>query len=310
MNRELATKILFIFLAVAAAAWTEVSSGVALLAGLVFALTLGNPFAAKTPKITPKLLSYSVVGLGAGMDLIEVLKVGAQGLGVTCLTISATLVVGMGLGRLFKVERYVAMLTSAGTAICGGSAIAATAVAIGAPSASVAVALATVFFLNATALWIFPWIGSALHLSQEAFGYWAALAIHDTSSVVGASLSYGPEALKIATTVKLARALWIVPMTLVIGHFWKRPEGAPAGKVKRPWFILGFLLMAALMTFVPALKPAAPWITLVARRGLVLVLFLIGAGLTRETIKKTGPRPFLLGLVLWIIVGATSLALV
>ncbi len=282
----------------------------ALLAGLVFALTLGNPFAVITPKITPKLLSYSVVGLGAGMDLIEVLKVGAQGLGVTFLTISATLLVGLGLGRLFKVEGFVAMLTSAGTAICGGSAIAATAVAIGAPAASVAVALATVFFLNATALWIFPWIGSALQLSQEAFGYWAALAIHDTSSVVGASLSYGPEALKIATTVKLARALWIVPMTLVIGYFWKRPEGAGTGKVKRPWFILGFLLMAALMTFVPPLQPAAPWITLVARRGLVLVLFLIGAGLTRATLKATGPRPFLLGLVLWILVGASSLALV
>lgn len=290
--------------------WGEVSSGVALLAGLVFALTLGNPFATKTPKLTPRLLSYSVVGLGAGMNLIEVLKVGAQGLGVTFLTITATLLVGLGLGRLFKVERAVALLTSAGTAICGGSAIAATAVAIAAPTSAVAVALATVFFLNATALWIFPWIGTHLGLAEPAFGYWAALAIHDTSSVVGASMSYGPEALKIATTVKLARALWIVPMTLVIGHFWKKPEGTAAGKAKRPWFILGFLGMAAVMTFIDPVKPAAPWITLAARRGLVLVLFLIGAGLTRETVKKTGPRPFLMGLVLWVLVGASSLALI
>jgi uncharacterized membrane protein YadS len=207
------------------------------------------------------------------------------------------------------VERFAAMLISAGTAICGGSAIAATAVAIAAPSSAIAVALATVFFLNATALWVFPWVGHALDLSQTAFGYWAALAIHDTSSVVGAGISYGPEALGIATTVKLARALWIVPMTLVIGHFWKKPEGAASGKAKRPWFILGFLLMAAAMTFLPILQPAAPWITLAARRGLVLVLFLIGAGLTRETVKKTGPRPFLLGLVLWLIVGSASLAM-
>ncbi len=296
----------FILLA-AATLHPWVSSGAALLAGLAFALTLGNPYRAVTPKITPKLLSYCVIGLGAGMDLMEVARVGMQGFGMTLLTIAGTLLVGLGLGRFLKVERQVAVLIAAGTAICGGSAIAATAVAIGAEASAVAVAMATVFMLNAMALWIFPWIGTAVHLSQSQFGYWAALAIHDTSSVVGAALSYGEESLKIATTVKLARALWIVPMTLVLGAVWKRPEGAAKGKAKRPWFILGFVLMAALMTWVVPLRPLAPTITFVARRGLVLTLFLIGGNLTRETLKKTGPRPFVHGLLLWLIVAASGL---
>jgi uncharacterized integral membrane protein (TIGR00698 family) len=198
-----------------------------------------------------------------------------------------------------------------GTAICGGSAIAAVAPVIRAKDEEVSMALATVFLLNATALVIFPLIGHALHLGERPFGLWAALAIHDTSSVVGAASGYGPEALLVATTTKLARALWIVPVAFGIGLLYARfhvfDGEAGHAKAKRPWFILGFLAMAALVTFVPALKPAGAWVNAAAKRTLVLTLFLLGCGLSREALKRVGPRPFLQGLLLWICVGAGSL---
>jgi uncharacterized integral membrane protein (TIGR00698 family) len=198
---------------------------------------------------------------------------------------------------------------SLGTAICGGSAIAAAAPVLGANDEDTSLALATVFLLNAAALLVFPPIGHAFHLSERAFGLWAALAIHDTSSVVGASASYGSEALVVATTTKLARALWIVPLTLGLG-FWlsrRKQSASRSGRAKRPWFIVGFLAAAALVTLLPALKPTGLLVAAMAKRTLVLTLFLLGLGLSRASLAKVGPRPFFQGLLLWILVGGGSL---
>ncbi len=290
--------------------WLAWPAWVGLVSGVGVALTFGNPHAARTRALTPRLLAWSVVGLGAAMNLRTVVAVGLQGLGYTMVGISLTLVLGLLLGRYFKVRRNTSILVSVGTAICGGSAIAAVAPVLRADEEEISLALATVFLLNATALLIFPPIGHALHLSERAFGLWAALAIHDTSSVVGASASYGADALVVATTTKLARALWIVPLTLGLG-FWisrrEHPEGV-GGKAKRPWFILGFLAAAGLVTFLPSLKPAGWVVAELAKRSLVLTLFLLGLGLSRASLRTVGPRPFFQGLLLWILVGGGTLA--
>jgi uncharacterized integral membrane protein (TIGR00698 family) len=288
-----------------------VPSWAALLGGILLALALGNPYAARTKALTPRLLSLSVVGLGAGMDLVKVAQAGLAGFAYTAAGLGLALLLGWLLGRALAVARDTSVLLSVGTAICGGSAIAAVAPVIRAQDEEVSMALATVFLLNAAALMVFPAIGHSLHLGERAFGLWAALAIHDTSSVVGAASGYGPEALLVATTTKLARALWIVPVAFGIGLLYARLhlfEGeAGHAKAKRPWFILGFLAMAALVTFVPALRPAGAWVNAAAKRSLVLTLFLLGCGLSREALKRVGPRPFLQGLLLWICVGAGSL---
>lgn len=282
-------------------------SAAALIAGIAFALILGNPFPKETKAWTPRLLQFSVMGMGAAMDLAVVGKVGVQGLAYTVIGIAATLALGFALGRAFKIGRDTSLLVSSGTAICGGSAIAAVAAVTQARAAEVSIALAVVFLLNALALLIFPPIGHALDMSQADFGMWAALAIHDTSSVVGAGLQYGTEALQIATTVKLARALWIIPLALAIGMARAKGAGSLA-KVKKPWFILGFLAAAAVVTFIPELRPAGDWVAWFARRCLVVTLFLIGSGLTRDALKEVGLRPFLLGILLWISVGVGTLA--
>jgi uncharacterized integral membrane protein (TIGR00698 family) len=288
-----------------------VSSGVALLAGAALALTIGNPHAAKTKVVTPRLLALSVMGLGAGMDLSVVAKVGLQGVGYTVAGISLTLLLGTLLGRLLSTGRNTSILLTVGTAICGGSAIAAVAPTIRAKDHEVSVALGVVFLLNAVGLIIFPPIGHALSLSQKQFGLWSALAIHDTSSVVGAAIQYGSEALQTGTTVKLARALWIVPVTLVASRLFNSSESADGvstrAKPKRPWFILGFLVAAAIVTWIPALKPAGHWVELVAKRCLVLTLFLIGCNLSRATLQAVGIRPLLQALILWIVVASTTL---
>ncbi|MBS1767114.1 MAG: putative sulfate exporter family transporter [Acidobacteria bacterium] len=288
-----------------------VSAGIALVAGIVLALTLGNPFQALTKKWTHTLLALSVVGLGAGMDLRAVAKAGLQGLGYTVVSISLSIALGLFLSRRFRLQRDTGLLVTVGTAICGGSAIAAVAPVIHAEEHDTSVALATVFLLNAVALLLFPVIGHAVHFSEHQFGLWAALAIHDTSSVVGAGQAYGPQALMEATTVKLARALWIVPVALAVGFFWNRgakAEGGEKKKAKRPWFILGFILAAALVTYVPALHRPGHWVALAAQRSLVLTLFFIGANLSREAIRKVGLRPFLMGVTLWLLVAGLSLA--
>jgi uncharacterized integral membrane protein (TIGR00698 family) len=283
-----------------------VSSAVALVTGALLALAVGNPYLEQTRKLTPRLLSYGIVGLGAGMNLEIVARVGLQGLGYTAVSILSTLAVGLLLGRLLGVERVIAILISVGTAICGGSAIAAAAPVVRAKHHEVSVALGTVFLLNGAALMVFPTLGQRLGLSQEAFGLWSALAIHDTSSVVGASMQYGQQALQVGTTVKLARALWIVPVTLGLAYVEHRRGGASAGPAKKPWFILGFLVMAALFTYLPALGSVGQRIEMVAKRSLVLTLFLIGAGLTRATLQQVGVRPFLQGVILWAAVCVTT----
>ncbi len=285
--------------------WT--GSATALVGGALLALLLGNPYQAHFKRWTSRLLAWSVIGLGAGMDLRVVLRAGFHGLGYTAVTILLTLALGIWLARRMGVAGNTGILVSAGTAICGGSAIAAVAPVLSAEEHETSVALGTVFLLNAAALVVFPAVGHLLHMDQAPFGFWSALAIHDTSSVVGAALSYGPKALEIAVTLKLARALWIVPVALGIGLV--RKEGGKA-KGKRPWFILGFLVAAALATYVPVLHQPGVMVARVARQGLVLTLFLIGSGLTAETLRKVGLRPFLHGLLLWILVGGATLGAV
>lgn len=284
------------------------SSAFALILGVVFALTLQNPFASETKSLTPRLLSGSVVGLGAGMNLIAVAHVGAQGIGYTVVTIGLAFAVGLLLGRWLKIERNTSLLITVGTAICGGSAIAAVSPVIRARSHEISVALGIVFLLNALALFVFPVMGHALALTEPQFGLWCALAIHDTSSVVGAAMRGGPHALVIATTVKLARALWIVPVTLCIGALIsQRAEPGVSPKAKRPYFIAGFLIAAALVTFVPGLAPAGHLVNLIAQRVLVLTLFLIGSNLSRDTIRAVGFKPFVQGIGLWIVMASTTL---
>ncbi len=243
---SLTTRIVFP-LAACATLLPFVSPGIALMLGIILALTWGNAYVFTTARLVTPLLQISVIGLGAGMNLIEVGHAGVHGFFYTVIGITLTMTVGLALGRLIKTERDTSLLVTVGTAICGGSAIAAIAPATRAKSHEVSVALATVFFLNAVALFIFPWIGHRFSLSQAQFGVWSALAIHDTSSVVGAAMQYGARALEIATTIKLTRALWIVPVTLGVGMVWNRGNpDAPAGKAKRPWFILGFLAAAGI----------------------------------------------------------------
>lgn len=285
-----------------------ISSGMALLMGVALALTLGNPFLEHTRKLTHILLSLAIVGMGAGMNLEVVGKAGLQGIGYTIAGISAALLLGFGLKHLYKIETRIATLITVGTAICGGSAIAAIAPVIRAKHHEISVALGTVFVLNAVALLVFPPLGHALNLTQNQFGLWSALAIHDTSSVVGAAMQYGPDALQIGTTVKLARALWIVPLAFIFSHLYRHQvaeDGQP--HIKKPWFILGFCLAAALVTWVPNLQPAGHLISTAAKHVLVLTLYLIGLNLTRDNLKQVGIRPFLHGVTLWVLVAAGTL---
>lgn len=284
----------------------------ALVIGALLAVTAGNPHQHLTRGWTHRLLPLAVVGLGADMNLRAVAKAGLHGLGYTAVSIALVLTLGWLLARWLKVERAAGLLISVGTAICGGSAIAAVAPVLRAKEQEISVALATVFLLNAAALVLFPPIGHGVGLGQDAFGLWAALAIHDTSSVVGAGLAYGPRALEVATTVKLARALWIVPLTLFIGWLVARRSAgtADAPPAKKPWFIAGFLAVAALVTYLPVLQAPGHLVAFAARRLLVLTLFLIGAGLSREALRTVGLRPFLQGLFLWLIVGILGLGAV
>jgi len=282
-----------------------VSPPVALAMGLVFGLTLPHPYGRETTKISKVLLQASVVGLGFGMNLHQVLQAGRSGFVYTMLGISFALLAGMGLGALLGVRRVPAFLISTGTAICGGSAIAAVGPITHASDEEMAVALGTVFVLNSVALLIFPAIGAALKLTQSQFGLWAALAIHDTSSVVGAAAKYGTEALMVATTVKLARALWIVPLS--IGTAVVR--GAKA-KIQWPWFIGLFCLAAVCNTYLQAGAHAYAIAVKVAKIGLTATLFLIGSGISMATIKRVGHRPLLQGIILWLLVLVGSLWLI
>ncbi len=298
--------------AVAAPGW------VALGAGVLLALATGRPAPANTKRYTTLALQAGVVALGAGMDLQQVWAVGSSGALLTAAGLAVALALGLLLGRLLRVGGDTPLLIAVGTAICGGSAIAAVASVLKPKEHETSVALAVVFVLNAVGLVVFPVLGHAMHLTEPVFGRWAALAIHDTSSVVGAGKAYGETALQIATTTKLARALWIVPITFAIAvRFGSSRTGAAAGGkggglrgVKWPWFILGFIGMAAVRTWIPAFADVAPWVVEVGRRALVLALFLIGLSLSRAALGKVGVRPLVLGVVLWVVVAAGSLALV
>lgn len=302
-------RILFLILA-AASLLPQVSPALALGAGAALGLTAGNPFALQSSQISKTLLKACVVGLGFGMSLPAVLEVGRQGIWATALGITFALALGLLLTRLLKVERTTGMLVSGGTAICGGSAIAALGPAIGAGAEAMSVSLAIVFLLNGVALYIFPPIGHLLEMTQSQFALWAAIAIHDTSSVVGAASAYGKEALEMATVLKLTRALWIVPLALGAA-WWRRRQSADTEvRVSWPWFIALFVLASAIRAVLPQGEPVYNVLTTLARQGLVLTLFLIGASLSRQTIKTVGIRPFIQGLILWICVTTASLAII
>ena len=278
---------------------------VMLFIGLAYALLCGQGYPAFNKKMSKTLLQYSVVGLGFGMNLYESLASGREGMLFTIISVVGTLVIGMLIGRkLLKVDKETAYLISSGTAICGGSAIAAVGPVIKAKPANMSVALAVVFVLNAIALFIFPSIGHWLGLSQQEFGTWAAIAIHDTSSVVGAGAAYGEEALKVATTIKLTRALWIIPLALVTSFIFKSKDR----KISIPWFILYFVIAILLNTFVLDSVPAiGTVISGIARKCLTLTMFFIGASLSTDVLRSVGVKPLIQGILLWIVISVGSL---
>ncbi len=284
-------------------------SWLALGAGLAIAVTSGKSPPRVVKTLTGRTLQLGVVALGAGMNLEVVWRIGSSGAMITAISLTAALTLGLALGRWLRVAGDTPLLVSVGTAICGGSAIAAVSSVIKPKEHEISVALAVVFVLNAVGLVLFPVLGHAFGLSQPVFGRWAALAIHDTSSVVGAGMAYGPVALGIATTTKLARALWIVPLTFAIAIGRQRGAGASLRDVKWPWFILAFVLVAALFTWIPGLAVLSHPIVLVGQRALVLALFLIGLSLSRSALASVGVRPLLLGVLLWVAVAAVSLPL-
>lgn len=290
-----------------------VSATIALLLGCSIALLFGNPISHLSKKITPHLLSAAIVGLGFGTNLHLVARVGLEGFGYTIVGILFTFLLSAFLGRIFLTPKNLSILITTGTAICGGSAIAAVAPVIHAKTEDTSVALISIFLLNALGLILFPIVGHFLDLSQAQFGLWSALAIHDTSSVVGATLQYGAEALEVGTTVKLARALWIVPVTLAIAFFYSRKDGVHGSttfKFKKPWFILGFVIAAGLVTWIPTLQEVGHTIEFFAKRLLVLTLFLIGSGLTREALRSVGLKAFLHSSLLWLMISAFSLGFI
>ena len=301
-------KIVF-FLLILACLTPFVSPPIALALGLILAFTIGNPFAEQTTKVTRILLRGSVILLGFGMNLTTVVKAGKDGILFTVTTIFGTLILGYFVGRWLKINRKTSDLISAGTAICGGSAIAAVAPAIRANGDETSVSLGTIFILNSIALFIFPTIGHALNLSQNQFGVWAAIAIHDTSSVVGAAAKYGNEALQIATTVKLARALWIAPVALLFAFLYRPKHGETKIKEIIPWFVFLFILATVIRTYAPSQIPPSLFDSLVmlAKTGLTVTLFLIGASLSAETLKKVGVKTLIQGVLLWIIISLVSL---
>ncbi|MFU2508884.1 YeiH family protein [Pseudoalteromonas sp. ASV78] len=282
-----------------------IGGGSALILGALFAIVLGNPFAELSQHASKWMLKAAVVGLGFAVDFNQVIEVGRSSLVLTIVSITAIIGLGEILTQVFKLNRNTGVLISFGTAICGGSAIAAMAPVIKAKDHEVAVALGVVFLLNGVGLLLFPTIGHYFNLSQEQFGLWAALAIHDTSSVVGASAAYGAVALSIATTVKLTRAMWIIPYTTIAGVFWRSEE-----KASIPLFIIGFLAAALISTYLPQFSEIWQLLNTVAKQLLVMTLFLIGSGLSLSVLKQAGLKPFIMAIILWIVVSSVILLLI
>ena len=299
LQKKLLLQLLFLALAVLSFS-PLVSPPIALLFGILFVNIFGKVL--ETDSFVKKLLQYSIIGLGFGINLNTAIEAGSQGFLFTVSTIALVMIFGLLLAKILKIDKTIAQLISAGTAICGGSAIAAVAPILKANSKQTSIALGIVFVLNAVALFIFPEIGHFFNLTQNQFGIWSAIAIHDTSSVVGAASKYGNEALQIATTVKLARALWIIPLAFLISIFTKSE-----GKIKIPYFI-GFFVLAILAgTYLPFLQNFNSIISEISRDTLKVALFLIGAGLSLQNLKNIGIKPLLLGIILWIFISSISL---
>jgi uncharacterized integral membrane protein (TIGR00698 family) len=300
-NRSAAKFLFFAFpLVVIVFSW---SASIALVLGLLIGLIFTNPFPKQTRTFTKYLLQISIIGLGFGMNFTKVMEAGRDGFVFTLITISMAMGVGYLLGILFKVDRIISHLISCGTAICGGSAIAAVSQALRADDNDISVSIGTIFILNAIALFIFPPMGAYFNLTQEQFGIWSAIAIHDTSSVVGAASKYGNDALMIATTVKLARALWIIPLVVLTSFIFKN-KNSPWSF---PWFIIFFVAASLVNSY---LDLPARWTTDIAgiaKMGFSITLYLIGCGISIAAIKKVGPRPMLQGVTLWMIIIAVSL---
>lgn len=282
-----------------------VSPPIALLGGLIYGFAITHPFHVESKRLAKFLLQGSVVALGFGMNLQEVVHAGRSGFLYTAVSITIAMLLGLGLGYFIRVGKKSAFLISAGTAICGGSAIAAVGPIADANEEEMAVALGTVFILNSIALFLFPAVGYMFHMTQEQFGLWSALAIHDTSSVVGATAKYGLVALSVGTTIKLARALWIVPLSVVTAVTLKSKA-----RIQWPWFILFFCFAALLNTLLPAFSPTFGVLSHLGKMGLTATLFLIGTGLNQQTLERVGLRPLLQGLALWMIVGIGALVLI
>ncbi|MEM0519611.1 YeiH family protein [Aequorivita flava] len=280
-----------------------VSSPVALVGGFLFSYFLGHPFLALNSKAVNWLLKIAVVGLGFGMNLVETVNAGKEGFILTIFSIAATLILGYFIGKLLKMDRKGSHLISSGTAICGGSAIAAVAPVINASEKDISISLGVIFLLNSIALIVFPPLGHLLGLSQHEFGLWCAIAIHDTSSVVGAAYTFGEEALKVATTVKLARALWIIPLSILSVFLFK----GKGKSVKIPYFIFLFILAIIMNSYLPIPEILTNGITSISKSLLVLTLFLIGAGLSVDKIKTAGFKPMILGVSLWVFISVAAI---
>lgn len=280
-----------------------VSSATALILGIVYAQIFDNPYSKQSKKATGLLLKLAVIGLGFGMNIYSAISAGKDGFILTIFSIFLTLILGFLLGKFLKIDKKISYLISSGTAICGGSAIAAVSPVIKADEKQISVALGIVFILNSIALLIFPPIGHALGLSQVDFGLWSAIAIHDTSSVVGAAAKYGDQALEVATTVKLARALWVIPVAFLSTLLFKNK----GGKVKLPYFIGLFVLAMLANSYLPFIQIISPYVVEVSKAALTLTLFLIGTSLSYRTVKSVGFKPLLEGVGLWIFISVTSL---
>ncbi len=292
-------KILFIILA-ALCFFPVVSPPIALFLGIIFVNIFGQVFNAD--KIIKIVLQVSIIGLGFGINLKQALQAGSEGFLFTVFSITLIVVLGIVLGYIFRIDKIITQLISFGTAICGGSAIAAIAPILKADGKQTSVSLGIIFLLNALALFIFPEIGQYFHLSQNQFGIWSAIAIHDTSSVVGAASKYGHEALQTATTVKLARALWIIPISFVLSFLNKS-----GGKIKIPYFIGFFILAILVNSYFPAIKEVTDYVVDFSKSSLKVALFLIGIGLSFQNLKNIGIKPLLLGIILWVVISVISL---
>lgn len=279
------------------------SAPLALFLGILLAFLYKGEEVVKTKKLTKYLLQASVVCMGFQMSMHEVIQTGKTGFAITVVSVVVTVLAGIIVGKLLKIEKNTTLLISSGTAICGGSAIAAIAPVLDGKSNQISFSLAVIFVLNAVALFIFPAIGHLLNMDQTHFGYWAAIAIHDTSSVVGACSAYGEEALQVGTTVKLVRTLWIIPLALCIAFFNKNKTS----KISIPWFILFFIIAIVVGNYIPGMEETNAHLSWLGKKGMMVSLFFIGTSIKMEDVKKTGLKAFLLGITLWIVIGVLSL---